>query len=362
MSRPGPGDGGAGEHTQIPLQQGPGGAVPALVQLTAQARLLQPELVAVMKKVQTVERNFEQRERELVQRQEELEENRRQVNIERESAQEEIETARKNFESAMRLKQVYLQRERKNFEDTRAEARHAALAAMEGRDEILTVEVGGEKFRTTMSTLGSNPDSNLLQLAAKVVGECTPSNRDRPKHIFIDRDSKHFRLILNFLRQGEEVLRGSILRGADRYVLHDILCEVRYYKLADLERLIQRRVIALDKAMDFQHLVNAEHCFAALRPSTTSNLKYVTTKSILLKEKNLGGIVFDRVYFKHQTSFQGSVLDRATFRECLFEGAVDFTNADLYQASFDHCAGIDFDRIILHEPNMRGVTFNPPLD
>ena len=352
MSRPGSGDTGDGT---------PQGPVPALVQLTSQARLLQPEVVALMKKVQMLERNFDQRERELAQRQEELEESKREIEMKRERARAEIEIARKTHESAMRFERDHLQQEWKNFEETRAQARRSARAAIEDRDDVLTVEVGGEKFRTTMKTLGSNPDSNLLRLAAEVAGESPPSSRDRHKHIFIDRDSKHFRLILNFLRQGEEVLHGSILRGADRYVLHDILCEVRYYKLSDLERLIQRRVITLDKALDFQHLVTVEHCFASLKTTTTSNFKSMTTKSILLKQKNLTGITFDRVYFKHATSFEGSVLVGAKFRECFFEAAITFVNADLYQASFDHCEGLDFERLLFRGANMDRVTFNPPL-
>jgi len=353
MSRHGSGDTGDG----IPS----GGPVPALVQLTSQTKLLQPELVAVMQKVQTLEKNFDQRERELAQRQKELEESKREIEMERKTALAEIENKRKTHESAMQFERDHLQQEWKNFEETRAQARRSARAAIEDRDDVLTVEVGGEKFRTTMRTLGSNPDSNLLRLAAEVAGESPPSSRDRHKHIFIDRDSKHFRLILNFLRQGEEVLHGSILRGADRYVLHDILCEVRYYKLSDLERLIQRRIITLDKALDFQHLVTVEHCFASLKTTTTSNFKSMTTKSILLKQKNLTGITFDRVYFKHATSFEGSVLVGAKFRECFFDAAITFVNADLYQASFDHCEGLDFERLLFRGANMDRVTFNPPL-
>ena len=361
------------QHSAPPQLGDTGAAVPALVQLSAQAQLLQPELKAIFEKVQTVEQNFdqckrelEQSKKELKQREEEMErihqEHERALEVKKQRLREEVEQAKQNHQSMMCWQKEKLQQEIKAFEELKSEAKDSALAVIGGRDEVVTVEVGGERFRTNLSTLARYPDSNLLQLVVRVLKDYN-KEKDKPKHIFIDRDSKHFKLILNFLRQGEEVLRGSSLRGADQHTLHDILCEVRYYQLPELERLIQRQMITLDKPIDLQHLITNERCFSSVRAGTTPAPKYTTTKAILLKEKNLTGITFDRVHFKHSTSFEGSVLARATFKECVFEAAINFTNADLFRASFDHCEGLCLgDRILLYGTNMTGVTFNPPLD
>ena len=354
------------QHSAPPQLGDTGAPVPALVQLSAQAHRLRPELVAVMEKVNEVERHFDQCERDLKQQREEMErvheEHERALETEKQRLWEEVEQEKQKHESMMRWEKEKLQQEIKAFEELKSEARDSALAAIGARDEVLTIEVGGDKFRTSLSTLARHPDSNLLQLAVRVLKDYN-KEKDKPKHIFIDRDSKHFKLILNFLRQGEEVLRGSSLRGADRHTLHDILCEARYYQLTELEHLIQRHMITLDKPIDLQHLITTERCFTSVRAGTTPAPKYITTKSILLKEKNLTGITFDRVHFKHSTSFEGSVLAKAKFKECFFEAAINFTNADLYQASFDHCEGVCFgERILLRGANMTGVTFNPPLD
>ena len=354
------------QHSAPPQLGDTGAAIPALVQLSAQAQVLEPELRAVLLKVQKVEQNFDQREKKLEQDREEMQrkqqEHERALEMEKQRLWEEVKQEKQRQNSMMYWQKDKLQQEMKAFEELKSEAKDSALAVIGGRDEVVTVEVGGEKFRTNLSTLARYPDSNLLQLVVQVLKDYN-KEKDKPKHIFIDRDSKHFKLILNFLRQGEEVLRGSTLRGADRHTLHDILCEVRYYQLTELERLIQRQMITLDKPIDLQHLITTERCFTSVRAGTTPAPKYTTTKAILLKEKNLTGITFDRVHFKHSTSFEGSVLARATFKECVFEAPINFTRADLYKASFDHCEGLCLgDRILLQGTNMTGVTFNPPLD
>ena len=52
---------------------------------------------------------------------------------------------------------------------------------------------------------------------------------------------------------------------------------------------------------------------------------------------NFTGRRFEHAQFKHNTSFQGSVLKGAVFSKCKFEAVVDFIDTDLREAKFDDC-------------------------
>ncbi|XP_066273121.1 BTB/POZ domain-containing protein KCTD21-like [Branchiostoma lanceolatum] len=64
--------------------------------------------------------------------------------------------------------------------------------------EVVTVNVGGVLYTTTMATLTKYPESRLggMFLAPQLL------QKDSQGNYFIDRDGQVFRYILNFLRQG----------------------------------------------------------------------------------------------------------------------------------------------------------------
>ena len=62
--------------------------------------------------------------------------------------------------------------------------------------------------------------------------------------------------------------------------------------------------------MKFEDLL-AKKCFSAPIPKFP---RYETTQQLLLKERNMAGIVFENIHFNHNVSFEGSVLECAKFR------------------------------------------------
>ena len=73
-----------------------------------------------------------------------------------------------------------------------AEARNARA------EDVVTLNVGGTKFTTSVETLCADADS---MLAAMFSGRHALRPADDGS-LFIDRDPKHFGLVLNFLRDG----------------------------------------------------------------------------------------------------------------------------------------------------------------
>ncbi|KAI8483159.1 hypothetical protein Bbelb_390410 [Branchiostoma belcheri] len=90
--------------------------------------------------------------------------------------------------------------------------------------EVVTVNVGGVLYTTTMATLTRYPESRLggMFLAPQLL------QKDSQGNYFIDRDGKVFRYILNFLRQGW-------LRLPEGFQDIDILQdEIQFYEINQL--------------------------------------------------------------------------------------------------------------------------------
>ncbi|XP_040885128.1 BTB/POZ domain-containing protein KCTD21-like [Toxotes jaculatrix] len=96
----------------------------------------------------------------------------------------------------------------------------------------VSLNVGGEIYTTTLDTLTRCRDS---MLGAMFTGQM-PVLRDNRGNIFIDRDGKVFRYILNYLRSSSLDLPDSfselalLQREADFFQIHPLLEEIRRYE------------------------------------------------------------------------------------------------------------------------------------
>ena len=88
----------------------------------------------------------------------------------------------------------------------------------------INLNIGGRRFTTSLQTLTKDPDS---MLAAMFSGkfEVKPSEDGT---FFIDRDGKHFRFILNYLRDGELI----VPEGAT--FLKELEAEAKFYQIKGL--------------------------------------------------------------------------------------------------------------------------------
>jgi len=95
--------------------------------------------------------------------------------------------------------------------------------------KIITLNVGGRVFSTTLTTLLSHPDSVLARMFSNDGSAVMPpAMTDSGGHYFIDRDPDAFAVILNYLRTGKFHLNGhctgeqlrdeAIYFGLDRLV------------------------------------------------------------------------------------------------------------------------------------------------
>ena len=288
---------------------------------------------------------------EFVRQEQTLRERQRDFEMKMKVGELELQAKEDAHKNRVQMEKDGLRRERSEFEELK---RICTSISETEKQHMITLDVGGDKFRTDVRTLERHPDSIFPRIARAIDRRYLP-------YVFIDRDSKHFRFILNYMRQGEEVFRGTALRGKDKYDLEEMICEARYYRLHGFMNLLKRHKMRLErKAISFKDLL-AEKCFSAPNPKFP---RYETAQRLLLKERNMVGIVFENIHFKHIVSFEGSVLDGATFKHCRFDAVVTLTNADISHVSFDHCVNVSSDRFVM-DGNLAekwGVTINPQVD
>ena len=291
-------------------------------------------------------------------KEERLKEERRGFEIEKARKEQELKRAVEIHEERVAAAKDGLKKERKAFEETKTRA--SLFSVAEKETHIITLNVGGEKFWTDIRTLQGQRDSFFPDLV-KIIGD---RRKDRNETcVFIDRDSKHFRFILNYMRQGEEVVRLTALHGKDD--LEEMICEARYYRLNGFMKLLERHRVRLahEKPTTFANLVSKKYFKIPINLSL-QNQPPETTQQNLFKNMNMAGIEFECVHFKHTVSFEGSILVGAKFKRCRFDAIINFADADITNVSFDHCVHATPDRFMLDGvvAEKCRVTFNPPVD
>ena len=98
-------------------------------------------------------------------------------------------------------------------------------------EDIVTVDVGGTEFKTLMSTLKKS-DTMLRLFCGEEIRNVA---KVKSGTIFIDRDPKHFPIILNYLRDQDHYQRermASIPTEEDE--LAELELEARFYGIKEL--------------------------------------------------------------------------------------------------------------------------------
>jgi len=112
--------------------------------------------------------------------------------------------------------------------------------------EIISLNVGGHYFCTTLTTLKQDPNTMLAKMFSGRIGV----EKDPEGRYFIDRDGALFGLILTYLRDGDIDIPPSI------WVRKLFLREAKFYQLQGLiERL--ERLIGMTNEMHYKNFVNS---------------------------------------------------------------------------------------------------------
>ncbi|KAG0167552.1 BTB (POZ) domain-containing protein [Apophysomyces sp. BC1015] len=207
------------------------------------------------------------------------------------------------------------------------------------QDEKVKLNVGGQHFETSLTTLRRDPNS-MLSIMFSGHRTITP---DADGSYFIDRDSTYFRLVLNYLRD----LRIPPNVRNDPKIMDELMQEARFYKISGLLKL--RWVYLSTLTQDQLH---------KLYPPQKDHAVILH-----LQTTDLSSLSFANYRIDPRSSFNGSNLEGAHFEDAWFvfdfEHKVDFGNTYLVGARFPHAGtpqrspGIQF--------NLEGAVTDDPL-
>ncbi|KAF7724290.1 BTB (POZ) domain-containing protein [Apophysomyces ossiformis] len=208
------------------------------------------------------------------------------------------------------------------------------------QDEKVKLNVGGQLFETSLTTLRRDPNS---MLAAMFNGHRT-TKPDADGSYFIDRDSTYFRLVLNYLR---DMRIPPNVRNNPK-IMDELIQEARFYKISGLLKL---RWLDLPKVTQDQ--------LWKLYPIQ----KEQQAVTMLLQNKDLSGLDFSNYRIDPRSRFDGSNLENAHFEHAWFvfdfDHKVDFINTYMMGARFpaagtpQRAPGVQF--------KLEGAITNDPL-
>ncbi|XP_022154530.1 FH protein interacting protein FIP2 isoform X2 [Momordica charantia] len=247
---------------------------------------------------------------------------------------------------------------------------------------LVRLNIGGKKFRTTLDTLTQRePDS---MLAAMFSGRHTLCQDPEEGSVFVDRDGKHFRHILNWLRDGivptlSDSEIAELLREAEYYQLLgliDGINDVISKKKEDEELESELKRVDIIKCIQSEKVrlrgVHLSGLDLSKLDLSYVDFSYACLKNVFFSRANLQCAKF------RDADAEGSIFHNATLRECEFTGAnlrgallaaanlqsanlqdaclVDcsFCGADLRSA---HLQGADLTNANLEGANLEGANF-----
>ena len=191
------------------------------------------------------------------------------------------------------------------------------------QEEIINLNIGGHKFTTSLQTLRSD---NSSMLGVMFSGR-HPIIKQGDGSIFIDRDGRHFHVILNYLRG---TISSAEHLSDDKIMLSDLSSEAEYYQLQGLLEMIkvkQDKKITITQS-EFYHFF------------LTCDDGWMETKSdISFENYKLDNFFLDRFELKHSLDLSDSSLVNVIINQWTFHtgNRYSFDGADLNNCKFLKC-------------------------
>ena len=203
----------------------------------------------------------------------------------------------------------------------------------------IVLDVGGIHYSTSRTTLTKYPESMLGVMFSGRHDLETMQCEDGS--FFIDRDGTHFRYILNYLRDGEEVLESF---PKSTVILLDLLREAKFYQLeglaSGLKPLLRESDVVTQNQIALLFL-SSGGLYTTDYPNVTNfNVSFHSRDKIVFKYKTMKGLCFSAMRFAHAVTFIDCDLTNTTFQICCFESDVIFEGCILDNTRFNQLKGL----------------------
>ena len=182
---------------------------------------------------------LEQKEAALKRKEKDIDANIQEKEVE---SRERMEAERRKATKKLKEYEDALKAERRDWEEEKERVKQTRVF-----EKVVTLDVGGTKYRTTLSTLTKYPDS---MLGAMFSGRHNLPQQEDGSY-FIDRDGEAFKYVLMYLRDRDRCSdvfydedfhnpngRSSTPSLMERQMLRSIALEAKYFQLGELETTV----------------------------------------------------------------------------------------------------------------------------
>ncbi|XP_065885242.1 uncharacterized protein [Dysidea avara] len=242
--------------------------------------------------------------------------------------------------------------------------------------QVIDLNVGGTRYSTSRSTLTKYPESMLgVMFSGRHDLETMKCNDGS---FFIDRDGARFKYILDYLRDGKDIVQ-SFPKSADG--LLGLLYDAKYYQLDGLVTAINSLLREVDvisqnditihfkagsgkykadgasNPSQLGHSLGLGHApgsgqwggdnfsglqqfGTAVQPSNSVTITLHSMQVVSYEHKSMKRISFKSIRFDHPVSFINCNLTGASFVSCSFGSDVNFKDCILHGTKFSNINGL----------------------
>ena len=288
-----------------------------------------------------------------------------------EEKEKQEEILRKERDSAMlkvKKKAKVLEEEKRDWEIEKTRVK-----ATKTFEKIVTLNVGGSRYTTTLSTLTKYPDS---MLGAMFSGRHALVQQEDGSY-FIDRDGEAFSHVLSYLRDSNIVL--TIIPILSNELRIRLRYEAGFYQLQELETTLG--LMDLHEDYTIYSLLGTKNKYHGR--SLTNILDYGKASAntvkqsgsfeqfnsvhnaIRVEEANIKGIhknrPYDSTYFMESVTFLRCNLAGVSFVKCYFQAPVSFEGCLMQGAIFRNVGGLVTHKVHFTPWQVSQAVFDPEL-
>ena len=219
------------------------------------------------------------------------------------------------------------------------------VCKMKTSGKIVTLNVGGSRYTTTLSTLTKYPDSMLGTMFS---GRHALVQQEDGSY-FIDRDGESFRYILMYLR--DDRLARAIIPKLDTKLLLQLTYDAEYFQVQELETIARlNQTNANQQRSKLQQTTSSSGLEGVFRPleAVKCKLDYKDQEIVLRNEaKRIQqeltthcNLCCENVAFLNKVSFKMCDMSGSVFQNCYFKETVSFEGSILLDVIFENVGGL----------------------
>ena len=245
----------------------------------------------------------------------------------------------------LKLEHQALEEERRRLVEINEERQTELLSRIsDSQIRRMEIIVSGRSFTTAPETIAKIPDSSLAETMLLMLEENENKQRNKKERklkLRIDRDPKHFELILNYFREDRRSLHWlNDPQAMNMSDLEAIRNDADYYNLRELARFVTWELVSRKPTLSKETLpdiLRLEEIEQKDNTSSPSLYSYKTQQELIFQERNFTETAFNGIAFLHKLTFASCDFRGSIFKNCFFGCLIDLRGCNISGLKLINC-------------------------